>query len=316
MKKYPKLKYPDHKKSGGLREVGKIFVQEKLDGANFRFGLEEHLDKQYHTDDREIVFGSRNVAFKNKKDENKQFAEPISFVRDTICPVDIRGIESTLGGRVTIFGEAMMPHTLTYNFEDIPTFVGFDIWDHERDQFVAPTDAEHFFENALGLDYAPILDTVSVEEWDEYNTTVPESAYGDVKAEGLVLKNPETGVWSKMVRQDFKEKNKQTFGKSKSQQEVGAEKLSYQYITNARIKKQVHKLIDEGEWDSMQMEMMAPKNGNDGLPQAVIRDMAKEEGANIFLKESWEVDIGEFRSITSSRCARVLRKMINEKHFE
>jgi hypothetical protein len=158
---------------------------------------------------------------------------------------------------------------------------------------------------------------VPVEQWDEYEASVPQSAYGDVKAEGLVLKNPTTGVYSKMVRQDFKEKASSGSGpNSQSASETsGAEKLSYQKITNARIKKQAHKLIDEGPWDSLQMEIMAPKNGHDGLPQAVIRDMAEEEGVNIFLNESYEVDISEFRSLTSSRCAKVLRKMINEKHF-
>jgi hypothetical protein len=310
MKKYPKLKYPDHDKSSGLFADGTIFVQEKLDGANFRFCRESHLDDQFHTDDRAIVFGSRNVAFKNQKDESKQFKEPIRYVREQVNADDIQSIENTLGGAVTVFGEAMTPHTLTYNFSDIPAFVGFDMWDESRHRFVPPSDAKHFIEQVLGLDFSPILDKVPAEEWDDYSTQVPQSAYGDVKAEGLVLKNPTTNVWSKMVREDFKEKNKKTFGKPKKHQESGAEKLSYQYITNARIKKQVHKLIDEGDWNSMQMEMM------EELPEAVIRDMAEEEAANILMNENWEVDIGDFRSITSSRCARVLRKMINEKHFE
>lgn len=309
MKKYPKLRYPDDKKSDGLRADGDIIVQEKLDGANFRFTLEENLDEQYHTDERDLVFGSRNIQFKNAKDENKQFAEPIRYVRETVNDDAVRSVQDTLDAEVTLFGEAMMPHTLTYNFEDIPAFVGFDIWDHEHHQFVPPSDAEHLFTNIMGLQYAPILDRVSVDDWGDYAVNVPQSAYGDVKAEGVVLKNPTTGVWSKMVRQDFKEKSGKTFGKSKSQQEVGAEKLSYQYIANARIKKQVHKLIDGGDWDSMKMEMM------EDLPEAVIRDMAEEEAGNVLMNENWEIDVAEFRSITSSRCARVLRKMINEKQF-
>lgn len=310
MKRYPKIKYPDHEKSNGLFADGDIFVQEKLDGANFRFGREIHLDKQYHTKDREIVFGSRNVQFKNKKDENKQFAHAIEYVRDQVSDEHIAEIEKTLSADVTIFGEAMHPHTLEYEFNDIPSFVGFDIWDHWRGQFVPPKEARHFIENVLGLEYSPIIDVVNAENWDEYETSVPQSAYGDVKAEGLVLKNPTTNVWSKIVRQDFKEKNSQTFGKSKKQQSDGAEKLSYQYITNARIRKQVHKLIDEGEYSGMSMEMM------EDLPEAVIRDMADEEGGNFLMRENWKVDIHKFRSITSSRCARLLQKMINEKHFD
>ena len=310
MKRYPKLKYPDHKKSNGLFASGEIFVQEKLDGANVRFTREAHLDEQYHTEDRDIAFGSRNVVYKNQKDERKSFAHAIRYIRETVPEEAIESIEDTIGGEVTIFGEAMHPHTLEYNFDNIPSVVGFDIWDHSRNKFVNPKDAEYFIEEVLGIEYSPILDVIDATEWDEYSVTVPESAYGDVKAEGLVLKNPATNVWSKIVRQDFKEKNSKTFGKSKKQQSSGAEKLSYQYITNARIRKSVHKLIDEGEYNSLEMKMM------EQLPEVVIRDMAQEEAGNVFMKESWEIDTAEFRSITSSRCARLLRKMINEKHFE
>ena len=309
LKKYPKLHYPDNKENKHFLDDGEVVIQEKADGGNSRFCREKHLDEQFHTDDREIVFGSRNVQFKNKKDENKQFAHAIEHVRERVSDDDLAQVEDTLGGRVTVFGEAMHPHTLEYDFETAPDFVGFDIWDHNRNQFVPPSDAEHFIENVLGLAFAPILDRVPVEEWDDYTLQVPKSAYGDVKAEGVVLKNPTTGVWTKMVRDDFKEKNKETFGKPKKYQESGAEKLSYQYITNHRIRKQVHKLLDEGEWESKRMEMM------EDLPEAVIRDMAEEESGNIFMHENWEVDIAEFRSVTSSRCARILRKMINEDQF-
>lgn len=310
MKKYPSLKYPDNKASRGLFADGAVIVQEKLDGANFRLMREAHLDEQYYADGRTLVFGSRNVQFKNVKDENKQFAHAMEFVRERVSDADIETVEQVVGGPVTIFGEAMHPHTLEYDFDNIPSVVGFDIWDHNSGEFLDPANAKHFIEDTLGLPFSPILDTVPVEEWDDYSVQVPQSAYGDVRAEGLVLKNPTTNTYSKMVRQDFKEKHKETFGKGKKQQESGAEKLSYQYIPNSRIEKQVHKLIDEGDWDSKQMEMM------EDLPECVIRDMAEEEGGNIFMEENWEIDTHDFRSITSSRCAKVLRKMINETHFE
>ncbi|EGQ44271.1 MAG: hypothetical protein J07AB43_00370 [Candidatus Nanosalina sp. J07AB43] len=55
------------------------------------------------------------------------------------------------------------------------------------------------------------------------------------------------------------------------------------------------------------MEMMRE------LPEAVIRDMSNEEAGNIFMHENFEVNLHDFRSITSSRCAEVLRRMIDEQ---
>ena len=313
MKKYPSIRYPTDDESDGVFASGDVVIQEKMDGGNFRFTLERNLDEQFHTDDRDIVFGSRNVIYKNQKDETKQFAEPMAYIRENADVEAMRELEEEYGAGLTFYGEAMVPHTLTYDWENTPGFLGFDI--RKTEDFLDYADMRNAFDK-VGLPIAPIIDVVSAEAWDDYSADVDQSAFGDVKAEGLTFKNYDTQTFAKFVREDFKEKNGKTFGKSKKQQASGAEKLSYQYITNARIKKQVHKMIDEGPWDSMQMEMMGPTGDYPGLPELVIRDMAEEEAGNIFMSESWEVDIGDFRSTTSSRCANVLRQMINEREFE
>lgn len=312
MEKYPKLRYTNHEDSQPLFEDGEIVVQEKLDGANFRFTLEDNLDEQFHTEERDIVFGSRNVQYKNERDESKQFDAPMKYVRDRVGAETLRSLQDTFAGKLTFFGEAMLPHTLSYNFGDSPAFVGFDVYNESAKAWLNREHIKFSFDK-LGLDVAPILDTVPASEFDDYKIVVPDSEYGDVRAEGLAFKNYETQTFAKYVRPTFKEKNAQTFGKPKKHRKSGAEKLNYTYVASARIRKTAHKLIDEGPWDSLQMEMMAPKDGHDGLPQAVLRDMAEEEGVEIFLGESYEVDLGEFRSLTSKRCARILRKMIDEE---
>lgn len=309
MKKYGKLRYPGEPETEGLFAEGTVYAQEKLDGANFRFMWEDHLDEEYHTEDRDLVFGSRNVVFKNPKDENKQFKHAIEYVRENLILYELLEAEEIHNQPLVFFGEAMHPHTLEYDWDNTPAVVGFDIWKVNGESWVHPHEANKWFER-MGIPAAPIVEKIDCDEIDEYGEfEAPQSAFGDVKAEGLALKNPTTGVRGKWVREDFKEKNKETFGKPKRYQESGAEKLSYQYVTNQRIRKCAHKLVDEGEWGGLQMEMM------EDLPERVIRDMADEEGGNIFMEENWEVDIADFRSTTSSRCAKVLRKMINEQRF-
>jgi len=47
------------------------------------------------------------------------------------------------------------------------------------------------------------------------------------------------------------------------------------------------------------------------LPTEVIQDMAEEEAFNIFMYESWNINLSDFRSVTSDRCSSVLRRMIS-----
>ncbi len=310
MKRYPSLKYLDDPETDGLFAKGEITITEKIDCANSRFCLEENLDEQFHTEQRDIVYGSRNVVYKNPDDESNQFGETIEYVRETVDIDELRSIQNDLG-ELTLFGESMEnPHTITeYRFDELPLFIGFDIWQHEESQFLPREEMERVFDR-IGLETVPVIDIVRAEAWDQYEFEVPESEYGDVKAEGVVLKNHDTDVYGKFVREDFQERNKKAFNQKPSGETPDAIKCSRTYITNARIEKCAHKAVDEGPFDSLQMEMMAPDGEWPGLATTVIRDMAEEEAAHILTNESYELDIGEFRSDVASRCAQVLKKMI------
>jgi len=313
MRRYPKIHHVGHKETDDLFEEGTVYVQEKCDGACGRTSLERNFDQQYHTEDRDLVFGSRNVVYKNQEDETKQFADSIEYVRENVDLDCLREYDSNNEG-IVLFGEYMEPHTIKgYDWETWKgTFVGFDIWSIGREKFLHPKKALDIIED-IGLPTSTLIDEFPVEEYTGFDDEdVPESHFGPVTAEGVVFKNPVTSTYAKHVREDFQEKNSKTFGKSKKHQESGAEKLSYQYITEQRIRKQVHKQYRGSDRDGLCMEMMGPSEDDPGLPERVIRDMADEESGNIFMKKNWNVDLHEFRSITSSRCAEVLRKMIAE----
>lgn len=296
MKKYPSLNYPGDSGTEGLFTEGIIVIQEKLDGANFRFTWEPEDG---------ITYGSRRTWGDGLNKE--QFHDPIRYV-DSHADREALSEQHDEHGQLVYFGEAMLPHTISYDWEETPDFLGFDVWSVEAQEFLPVNQTYHLFEE-IGLPKAPLIDKVNADNWDDYDFEVPESQYFDGKAEGVVFKNHTTDVYAKYVREDFKEKNKKTFGKPKKYQESGAEKLAYQYITEARIEKAAYRLRDEGEWDydSLKMEMMRD------LPEEVIRDMADEEAGNVFMEENWEIDTQEFRSVVSSRCAEVLRRMIDRR---
>lgn len=297
MKKYPSLNYPGDKGTEGLFSDGQIFIQEKLDGANFRFHV---------TGDGELEFGSRNVVGDL---DSGQFGESMQFIRDRVDPEYVRELEDSHPERYVFYGEAMIPHTLSYDWEQTPAFIGFDVWCKNGGYWMHPEEAQDTFYD-IGLPDAPIIDMVFAEGWDDYNFEVPQSEYGDVEAEGVVFKNPEMGVRAKHVRDDFKEKNKQTFGASKKKDLTDTELFVEEYFPPARVRKNAHKLVDEGDYADLEMEMMRD------LPEKVIRDAIDEEGGEIFMSENYTIDIGEVRSLASSRCAAVLRQMIDARVTE
>lgn len=294
MKKYPKLRYPGEEETQGLFATGTVVIQEKLDGANFRFTWDPNDG---------LTFGSRRTWGDGLQEE--QFAEPIWYI-DSYVNRDALETLYEERGRLLFFGEAMNPHTISYDWEEMPEFIGFDVWDVAGEGFLDHDEAYGIFD-AIDLPTAPVIDVIEAEEWEDYDFSCPVSEYYDGKAEGVAFKNHDTGVYGKFVREDFKEKNNQTFGKPKKYQESGAEKMAYQYVTEARVEKAAYKLRDEGGWGDLKMEMM------EELPEQVIRDMAEEEAGNIFMGENWEIDTAELRSIISSRCASILQRMISRR---
>lgn len=276
-----------------------MYIQEKLDGSNFRFTLQ----------DDGLRFGSRNTE--GEALQRDQFGSAIEFIEETVERDTLESIRDDLG-EVVYYGEAMNPHTISYDWEETPPFLGFDIWSVDNEVFLEVDQAIGIF-TSLGLPHAPIVDTVPAEQWDVYDFEVPQSEFYDGLAEGVVFKNHTTGTYGKYVREEFKEKAKEKFGASLKKDLTDTELLLEEYVPPARVRSVAHKLLDEPpeqgkrNYNSLRMEMMRD------LPTAVIRDMVEEEGEAIFMEESKTVDLGNFRSLVSSRSAAVLRQMIDQR---
>lgn len=297
MKSYPSLRYPGEEATRGLFASGEIVIQEKLDGANFRFTY----DGDKKTD--QLIFGSRRT-FGDGLDR-EQFAKPIEYINDQISRDEV-AIQREEIGDLVYFGEAMLPHTISYDWEATPAFLGFDIWSVEEQMFLPSDTVETLFAE-LDLPMVPRIDVIDAEEWEDYDFEVPESEFCEGLAEGVVFKNHTTKTYGKFVRDDFKEKNKRTFGPAKKSSLDDTERFTYDYITEARIEKAAYRLRDEGEYDAVKMEMMTD------LPLEVIRDFADEEAYNVFMNERKEVDFAQFRSVVSSRCASILQRLVDKR---
>lgn len=305
--KYPKVKRIGDSENDGILGDGQVVVQEKMDGANFRFCLEDHLDDEYHTDDRELVFGSRNVCYKNEKDVDDAFDHAIEYVRDEI---DVDGLcesESLVDGMVVVYGEAMHPHTLDYQWDSVPSFLGFDVKVVGRDEFLPWELATDVFE-MMSLPTVPVhyygdVDSLLDTIWDGEELHVPESEYRNGQAEGIIVRNESTGQTAKHRTQEFKEKHgTQSTTNPDDYDPNDSVVLARQYTTEARVLKWIHKYEDRGR--DVEMGMM------EDLWRDVFDDIIEEEYEEIFLGNH-VIDTQEFRSEVASLTADILQQYLS-----
>lgn len=286
--KYPKIKQLGHEDTIKLflNSEDEIVLEEKIDGSNFRVFIKNG----------ELFFGSRNLDL--SENNYNQWERSVKFIKETLQDKDLSFIEGHI-----LFGEATNPHTLHYDLEKIPPFLGFDILTPEG-TFIK--NKNEIFET-LGLPVVPTVKKIKVSEISKVDDSwVPQSQYGDIKAEGIVFKNYERQTFAKYVRSEFKEQNKKVFGGSKKHAEDGTDYLSIKYCTSARIEKHIFKLIDEGH--KLEMAMMKD------LPKLVTSDMWDECYKDIS-QERVTVDLHQLRKVISLRCKEVLKQMIQNKLF-
>lgn len=276
LKKFPKVRPLGHPDVEAITEPGTVYVLEKMDGANFRFGR----------DGDRILFGSRNVVYEQPGDMPGAFDHAIDYVMDRVDADDLRE-------DVTYFGEAMHSHTLEYEWDDVPDVLAFAVYDHDAETFKSwPAVVEEF--NRLSIPLTPIIETLGHDELTaEYN--IPDSFYRDGTAEGVVFWHENT-TRAKLRSDAFTEKHDSPT--SESQDFDGHTVLVAQYCTEARIDKRINDLLDDGH--TLGRELMG-----EGLPQAVSRDIL-EEHAHEIVSLNETVDLKDYRSLVAKRClARV-----------
>lgn len=284
LKKFPKVRPLGHPETEPILEPGTVHVLEKMDGANFRWGVR----------DGDLIIGSRNHTYPVGDDNiPKAFRHAVEFVQNRF-----EGHEVV--GDVTFFGEAMHPHTLEYDWDNTPSVLGFAMYDHKAERFDPWPIAKDAFES-WDVPPVPHLDPIEPEDLStEY--PIPASGYRDGQPEGVVFWH-ENGTCAKLRTEAFKEKHKSPTSDAKGYD--GHEKLVADYCTEPRIDKRINDLLDQGE--TLERSLMG-----EGLPQAVARDIF-EEHAHEIVNENETVDLKAFRSLVAKRClTRIDDRMAEE----
>jgi len=280
-----------------------IIVEEKIDGANFRF---------YITKEGIIVFGSRGQQLTSNEGEDtnvsKNFQRCINFIREKLKDKDLKCYAGLI-----FYGECCVKHTINYDWEKIPPYLGFDI---KMNGQYENYDSKRLMFEALDLPMVPLIGRPKAKQCDIIDDKiVPISKYAlesakDRQAEGIVFKNYERQLFAKYVRDAFKEKNSEVFGgnpKYNNELFTNNGDFVFKYLANARIEKLIFKFVDEGR--PLDMTMMG-----DLIRQSYI-DIIEEEWKEILLS-NWTLNFKDIRKKIAVRVRAVLEQVITNNALE
>lgn len=263
-----------------------IYLQEKVDGANFRF---------YINKDGVVIFGSRTQEIDEADKSHKNFMRSVKHIREKLEGKDLKKYCGLI-----FYGECMVKHTIGYDWENTPAFLGFDIL--EKEIFVEVNDMCRIYEE-LGLDAVPIISKMKAGDIKEFtDDDVPTSKFYSGQAEGVVFKNVSKQIYAKYVREKFKEKNKEEFGGGKKYAETDEDYFTAVYCTNARIEKIVWKLNDEG--NDLHLKLMPL------LIKAVYKDIWEENWQEITSTKQKTINFDKLKRAFTQRCFVVLKNII------
>lgn len=234
MKKFDKIRRLNKDEGSTFSADEKIVVQEKIDGGNARVWRDET---------GELRFGSRNIEFLPESHPDCGYGNFAQFVEY----IKTLNTEFFLPGYVYYF-EAMIKHTLPYDFDNHPKAILLDVYDIENDSYWNITPSCDHVAGMLGCDIAPIIFEGKFGDW---HMSIPHSKFGDFQAEGVVIKPAVHSRDSfgnrhvaKIVTEKFKEENREVFG-GVNDFESG---IAHKYCNQARINKHIKQLeVAKGE---------------------------------------------------------------------
>jgi len=265
-KKYQSIVRLGHRNTiGVLNEGDYIVVQEKLDGANASFRRDGDIVRAY----------SRN----HELNEDNNLGGFYQWVQENIDA-------KQLGEASIFFGEWLNPHKVKYP-EYQKQFFLYDIYvdDPLYSGYISFSSVKTVAE-ALNLNLIPVFYEGEYKSFEHLQSFVGKTLIGGrlkdkEMGEGIIVKNTNyrdrhgNQVFVKLVSDEFREVKKQKPPKDPSK--ISEEQMFVNTtVTEARVDKFLHKLVDEGildeNWGIEDMGVIL-KN----LGKVILDDIIKEE---------------------------------------
>ena len=227
MKTYPPLPRvadaPDH-----WFEEGHLWLLEKVDGAHLRFQLQSS---------GLLRFGDRERVYDGPDAVPEPYRHAVRHVRDRLDRDALRQAVDDVEA-VVFFTEAMHHQTIAYDWDRTPSVLGIDVWSAEKESFLPPDAVDRIFDR-LGLTPVTVVEReLRARDFDPETYSIPQSAWYDGPAEGVVVRNKRGGR-AKLLHPD----------QSATQPSVdaSADELAARYATDDRFETVASTLEDRGQ---------------------------------------------------------------------
>ncbi len=252
----------------GFQKGDYIVVQEKIDGANFSIRYDEETDSV-------ASFSRKNLL---------DFANNLRGAWQWAQKLDKELVKEVLGNNLVLFGEWLVSHTIAYPADRYQNTYFYDAFDIETMQYLEQDKVKDIV-NRLGLIYVPVFYEGEFISWEHLKQFVGRTDLGGENGEGIVVKNmtrlndPNTRLpfYTKIVGDKFAEKQSvKKFDSEKVEERARLQTIVESIVTEGRVTKLVHKMVDEGiipeDWDEHDMGTIARNIGKE-----VYYDCVKEE---------------------------------------
>ena len=288
-------------KNTGAFEPGDIIqITTKIDGANASIAWDETTSKLE-------IFSRTNLL--NSPGALRGFYD---YVKTEIEPKTDWSIYKDF----VFFGEWCVGHTIkSYNKEWFNKWRVYDIWCKSTGCYVSQEQVKAICKQ-LSLNYIEELYYGPFISWDHCRSFLSKStAYGP-EQEGIVIKNQsklnnennKAPAYLKIVNECFKEsqhskKDKKTLDPEVEAAKAEAVKLAASIVTEARVRKLILKLVDEG---LVPAELQPKDMGTvmKQLPKRCFDDCLKEESETV-------KQLGEFAGkFIAAEAAKQARKIV------
>lgn len=181
MKQFPPVP-PIEDAPAELLDGGHLWIQEKIDGAHLRFRLRST---------GEIEFGDRRRVF-DSGDVPPPYRHATEYVRKRLDRGTLQDAVADVGS-VVFFAEATHRHAIDYEWERMPSILGFDVWSGRDERFLPPDAVETIYRR-LGLEPVNTFrKEVRANDFRPAEVTIPDSEWYDGPAAGIVVRN-KTGL--------------------------------------------------------------------------------------------------------------------------
>jgi hypothetical protein len=275
----------------GFEKGDHIIIQEKIDGANASWQYDEE------TDLIQAFSRKQTLDFKNNLRGFYEFTQKL----------DKNTYKNTCDLRV--FCEWLVAHSVPYPKERYQMAYVYDLYNTTEQKYLAQDKVNEFCQ-LNNLIYVPVFYEGEFISWDHVRSFVGKTDLGGKYGEGVVVKNmtklnnPNTRLpfYTKIVGEKFAEKKDhvKTIDTEALSERQRAQDLTATIVTEARVTKLLHKLVDNGivpeNWDETNMGDIA-KN----LPRNLYEDCVKEEKDIV---EQVGADFGKFASSLAMKIIR------------